>query len=141
MIFFPPASSGSSFTKSQWSISDIFCRNRCRRESYDQNNGRNDYFVLFYCYFQDDLIQELKVKADLLSPAAIEAAASIPRKCAVGNCSSSGDLLRCSKCKRQWYCGADHQRQDWPLHKLKCREPTASEEVNYLSLLLYSSVF
>lgn len=39
-------------------------------------------------------------------------------KCAV--CSTGKDLLRCSMCKAQRYCGRDHQAQDRPAHKAGC---------------------
>jgi hypothetical protein len=33
----------------------------------------------------------------------------------------SGDrLLRCSRCKKAYYCSADCQKQDWAVHKNKC---------------------
>jgi len=34
--------------------------------------------------------------------------------------------LRCSRCKQQLYCGPDHQKQHFPVHKQTCRAPAAS---------------
>jgi len=28
--------------------------------------------------------------------------------------------LRCSACKNVWYCGKEHQKEDWKIHKAKC---------------------
>lgn len=41
-----------------------------------------------------------------------------PLKCAV--CDKPEDLMRCARCKQVWYCSRDHQRNDWPSHKLTC---------------------
>ena len=29
----------------------------------------------------------------------------------------------CSKCKQVYYCGAEHQKEDWSRHKLVCKKP------------------
>lgn len=29
--------------------------------------------------------------------------------------------LKCSGCKRQFYCNKEHQRQDWPRHRSACQ--------------------
>lgn len=40
------------------------------------------------------------------------------------------DLMRCSRCKLRWYCGVEHQRLHWGVHKGECRPPTLEEEKN-----------
>lgn len=38
-----------------------------------------------------------------------------------GHCGATGEhLLRCSRCKAQWYCNPDHQRQHWGKHREEC---------------------
>jgi len=44
----------------------------------------------------------------------------IPEEPKCGVCTSVKDLLRCSRCKTEWYCGEGHQRQHWPVHKKVC---------------------
>lgn len=36
--------------------------------------------------------------------------------------------MRCSRCRKAWYCGQDHQRSHWPKHKVECRPYTKEEE-------------
>ena len=40
----------------------------------------------------------------------------------MNNCAICGTLskLRCSKCVRVFYCGAEHQKLDWKAHKKIC---------------------
>ncbi|XP_046822399.1 SET domain-containing protein SmydA-8-like [Vespa crabro] len=40
----------------------------------------------------------------------------------MGECPVCGKQarLKCSGCKRSFYCGKEHQREDWPLHKSIC---------------------
>lgn len=46
----------------------------------------------------------------------------IPQRCEVKGCVKRGEDVRaCSKCKCAYYCGKDHQLQDWPRHKLECK--------------------
>jgi hypothetical protein len=45
-----------------------------------------------------------------------------------GLCPAVKDLLRCSRCKIQWYCGPEHQRQHWEVHKKTCAPPTPEQE-------------
>jgi len=43
----------------------------------------------------------------------------VPKKeCYV--CRERNDLLRCSRCKKIWYCGTKHQREDWNRHRAEC---------------------
>uniref|UniRef100_M4BD24 MYND-type domain-containing protein n=1 Tax=Hyaloperonospora arabidopsidis (strain Emoy2) TaxID=559515 RepID=M4BD24_HYAAE len=44
---------------------------------------------------------------------------SIQRICGADRCSKNG-TLRCSRCKAQFYCGAECQKGDWKLHKIGC---------------------
>ncbi len=46
------------------------------------------------------------------------------QKCGVLGCIATAKL-RCSKCKTQHYCSAEHQRTDWASHRRSCR--TAKE--------------
>ncbi|KAM7119814.1 LOW QUALITY PROTEIN: egl nine homolog 1 [Ciconia maguari] len=36
-------------------------------------------------------------------------------------CGKMENLLRCGRCRSSFYCGKEHQRQDWKKHKLICR--------------------
>lgn len=36
-----------------------------------------------------------------------------------GSSRSSHSLLRCSGCKKVYYCGQQHQAQHWPFHKVR----------------------
>ncbi|KAL3419865.1 hypothetical protein PVAG01_08363 [Phlyctema vagabunda] len=35
-------------------------------------------------------------------------------------CGKTGETLRCGRCKLVAYCGKDHQKQDWKVHKHIC---------------------
>jgi len=35
-------------------------------------------------------------------------------------CGEKNNLLRCSRCKKIWYCGTEHQREDWTRHRAEC---------------------
>jgi hypothetical protein len=43
-----------------------------------------------------------------------------PRRCEYEGCESREGLKRCGQCKMVMYCGAEHQAQDWKVHKLDC---------------------
>ncbi|KDQ08254.1 hypothetical protein BOTBODRAFT_38086 [Botryobasidium botryosum FD-172 SS1] len=45
------------------------------------------------------------------------------RNCDLTGQNNGGELLMCSKCRTVRYCGAQHQRQDWPSHKKVCFTP------------------
>lgn len=49
-------------------------------------------------------------------------------KCAV--CSKDADL-RCSRCKQVWYCGKEHQVQDWKQgdHKKVCNDHFKADQL------------
>lgn len=50
-----------------------------------------------------------------------KAAIWIPRRCEVPGCSKCGeDVKACSRCQCAYYCGRDHQKEDWDRHKLDC---------------------
>jgi hypothetical protein len=40
-------------------------------------------------------------------------------KCVCAVCQGLAKL-RCSACKNVWYCGKEHQKEDWKIHKAKC---------------------
>jgi len=40
------------------------------------------------------------------------------KKCEI--CSTTSNLLRCSRCKSAWYCGVEHQQRDWQKHQKIC---------------------
>ena len=46
----------------------------------------------------------------------------VPRRCEVIGCDKEGknDIRGCTRCGLAFYCGKDHQLQDWPRHKLDC---------------------
>ena len=49
--------------------------------------------------------------------------------CGVEGCTrlkEGAPTLRCSRCTQQLYCGPEHQKQHFPLHKKTCRAPAAS---------------
>lgn len=51
-----------------------------------------------------------------------KAAIWIPRRCEVPGCTKRGDDVKnCAKCKCAFYCGREHQAQDWDRHKLDCK--------------------
>lgn len=51
-----------------------------------------------------------------------KAAIWIPRRCEVPGCSKRGeDVKVCSKCQCAYYCGREHQAEDWKRHKLDCK--------------------
>lgn len=37
---------------------------------------------------------------------------------------------KCSACKLVFYCGIDHQKKDWPLHKLECGKSVTNRSLN-----------
>jgi len=44
------------------------------------------------------------------------------KKCVV--CGKGGpEVKACSQCKKVYYCGKDHQRDDWKSHKKNCKAP------------------
>jgi hypothetical protein len=49
---------------------------------------------------------------------------SDPDQCCV--CEKKGTMLVCARCRRQYYCSAACQRQDWKRHKPVCLLPNAS---------------
>ena len=43
------------------------------------------------------------------------------RVCALPGCGVNGEgLLRCSRCRSVHYCGVEHQKQHWKVHKSIC---------------------
>lgn len=63
-------------------------------------------------------------KATDTAAAAAVAPPPPPKACAQCGALKAGDgtgkLLRCSKCKAVYYCGAEHQRSHWRSHKYVC---------------------
>lgn len=50
-----------------------------------------------------------------------EAAVSEVKNCSLPGCSEPG-VFRCMKCKKVSYCGQEHQKKHWPVHKKTCSE-------------------
>lgn len=51
-----------------------------------------------------------------------KAAIFIPKRCEVVGCEKRGDDVKaCSGCNCAYYCGKEHQLQDWKRHKLDCK--------------------
>jgi len=51
-----------------------------------------------------------------------KAAIFIPQRCEVFGCNKRGeDVKGCANCRCAYYCGKEHQTQDWPRHKLDCK--------------------
>ncbi|KDO32038.1 hypothetical protein SPRG_03255 [Saprolegnia parasitica CBS 223.65] len=44
----------------------------------------------------------------------------VPRRCEVVGCDRA-DVKHCAKCRCVFYCGREHQLQDWPRHKIDCK--------------------
>ena len=49
----------------------------------------------------------------------------IPTRCEHAGCTATTDLSRCARCTMVLYCGAEHQKADWPRHKKECKHLTA----------------
>lgn len=47
----------------------------------------------------------------------------IPRRCEFPGCDKTGsdDLSYCQKCRCAFYCSVEHQKAQWPTHKLECK--------------------
>jgi hypothetical protein len=43
-------------------------------------------------------------------------------------CKKVGNTLRCSRCNTAFYCGREHQKMDWPLHKAACKLITSGNQ-------------
>ncbi|KZS89758.1 hypothetical protein SISNIDRAFT_458432 [Sistotremastrum niveocremeum HHB9708] len=41
-------------------------------------------------------------------------------------CGTPHELKACSRCRKIWYCGAEHQKQHWKAHKRNCVAAEAS---------------
>jgi hypothetical protein len=37
-------------------------------------------------------------------------------------CGATGNVMRCSQCKQQFYCSRDHQVEDWARHSKECQK-------------------
>lgn len=37
-------------------------------------------------------------------------------------CNKIENTFRCSRCRIAFYCGKEHQKADWPLHKVACKK-------------------
>jgi hypothetical protein len=53
----------------------------------------------------------------------------VPKRCERVGCDKKDhdDVQACAKCKCVYYCGRDHQKQDWSRHKLDCNAITLSK--------------
>jgi hypothetical protein len=57
-----------------------------------------------------------------------QGAVFVPQRCEVKGCDKTGDEVRkCGSCKLVFYCGKEHQTQDWSHHKLDCKHLKSSE--------------
>ena len=50
------------------------------------------------------------------------------RTCQLAGCDEKAPN-RCSRCKSVWYCGVDHQRQDWKNHKPACDDSFKADQL------------
>ena len=51
------------------------------------------------------------------------------------NCQkSSSQMKRCSRCRESFYCCAQCQRDDWPVHKLTCGKQSAPLNIRVQNL-------
>lgn len=68
-------------------------------------------------------------EAEAKKPRRMEAALTKMAGCVVCGIKTGGEkkvkLLKCSRCKVVYYCGADHQRADWKNHKKTCVPATS----------------
>lgn len=48
--------------------------------------------------------------------------------CGAAEKDDGGDLLRCGKCKKRGYCGAECQKEHWKLHKKFCKSAEGGKE-------------
>ena len=53
------------------------------------------------------------------------------------SCGEEGQLRRCSKCNRAWYCGVGCQKDAWRLHKYDCGLGRPLDSADYLVLDCY----
>jgi len=63
--------------------------------------------------------QEKKAKEEQEKKAKEQEKSKDQKSCGVAGCGKRG-TQKCGACKNAWYCGKDHQREDWKNHKSKC---------------------
>ncbi|GIL50958.1 hypothetical protein Vafri_7032 [Volvox africanus] len=51
--------------------------------------------------------------------ARFEEVAQVPKECA--NCGATDDLLRCSRCRTEWFCSLACHKAYWPFHRDGCK--------------------
>ena len=54
-----------------------------------------------------------------------------PARCGCPSCTATAnthELLRCSQCKLVFYCSREHQRADWPRHRILCQAAQLARE-------------
>ena len=57
-----------------------------------------------------------------------QGAVFVPKRCEVEGCDKEGtEVNKCSACTLVFYCSKEHQKQDWPHHKLDCKHLKKSE--------------
>lgn len=69
-------------------------------------------------------IQELLAKTQLMATQA-SIASPATKACSHPGCDLDG-VLRCSRCKRSWYCSQACQKKDWKFHKTICTQAASA---------------
>lgn len=47
-----------------------------------------------------------------------------PKTCTISTCTPKGPLMKCSSCRKAYYCSRACQVEDWPTHKKTCNKPS-----------------
>jgi len=68
----------------------------------------------------DEMMRELLSK----TPAVVSASGPVPNVCALPGCLANSTgvsrMMRCGRCREVSYCGEEHQREHWKVHKRVC---------------------
>jgi hypothetical protein len=93
------------FTLKEFTTNETGWKEAARKAN--QEKGQNDTAA------KAKQLQELLSKTQQLQQAA---AAPLEKVCSYAGCENPG-TLRCSRCKRSWYCSPACQKKDWKFHK------------------------